>query len=158
MNVQQLSRYRDWIAGKGALQDEEHTVVLLTQDVEAGADDAEILGTGKHAEAARYFLFDLRHAHGALASVVGERHGRVTDEAQDCDGVKGEAAQQLGRDRVLADATLARSLGGSGCNASSSRPRKKIDSPKDNSSCIDTLPVDFKDQTRNQFFLLKYLL
>lgn len=57
-----------------------------------------MLGLGKHAKAARYFLFDLGHAHGALANVVSERHSRIADEAQYRVGVKPEAAQQVGRD------------------------------------------------------------
>lgn len=57
-----------------------------------------MLGLGKHAEAARYFLFDLGHAHDALANVVSERHSRIADEAQYRVGVKPEAAQQVGRD------------------------------------------------------------
>ena len=51
-----------------------------------------MLGAGERAEAAGDFLFDLGHAHGALANVVGERHGRVADEAQDDVGVQAEAA------------------------------------------------------------------
>jgi len=73
-------------------------VALLAQRVEAGADDAEVLGAGERAEAARDLLFHLGHAHGALAHVVGERHGRVADEAQDGVCVEAEAPQQIGRD------------------------------------------------------------
>ena len=62
-------------------------MALLAQRVEAGADDAEMLGTGKRAEATGDFLFHLGHAHGALANVIGERCGRVADEAQDIVGV-----------------------------------------------------------------------
>ncbi|MCP2010685.1 hypothetical protein L1274_004427 [Duganella sp. HSC-15S17] len=46
-----------------------------------------MLGTGERAEAAGDFLFDLGHAHGAFTNVVGERHSRVADEAQDGVGV-----------------------------------------------------------------------
>lgn len=70
----------------------EHAVPLLAQGVEAGADDAEMLGTGERAEAAGDLLFYFGHSHGALANVVGERHGRVADEAQDGVGVQAEAA------------------------------------------------------------------
>ena len=67
-------------------------MALLAQRVEAGAYDAEMLGTGKRAEASGDSLFHLGHAHGALARVVGDRYGRVAYEAQDSVGVWAEAA------------------------------------------------------------------
>ena len=54
-------------------------MTLLAQRVEAGADDAEMLGSSECAEAARYLLFNLRHAHGALLG--GAVPGAGQDEA-----------------------------------------------------------------------------
>lgn len=41
-------------------------MALLARRVEAGADDAEIVGTCDGAEAAENFLLHLGHAHGAF--------------------------------------------------------------------------------------------
>jgi hypothetical protein len=53
---------------------------------------------GDSEEAARYFVFVLRQAHGTLADVVGELYSRFTFEVQDCIGMAAEEAQQIGRD------------------------------------------------------------
>ena len=52
MTVQRLCSGLDSIAGEGALQHFQHTVALLAQRVEAGANDAEIFSAFDGAKAA----------------------------------------------------------------------------------------------------------
>ena len=65
---------------------------LFAQGVKAGTDDAEMFGTVERAEAARDFLFDFRHAHGALGFVVCKWYGEIADEAQHRVGMIAKAA------------------------------------------------------------------
>ena len=71
-------------------------MALLAQGVEARADDAEMLfSAGDGAQAARDFLFHLRHAYGTFAQVVRQRDRKVTDEEQHGVGMLPEAPQQI---------------------------------------------------------------
>ena len=106
MTVQPLRRDRNRVAGESALQHVEHAVPLLAQGVEASADDAEMFSAGDGAEAARDFLFHLRHAHGPLAR-VRKRDGEVTDEEQYGVGMLPEALQQIECNGLLRASTLA---------------------------------------------------
>ena len=71
-------------------------MALLAQGVEARVDDAEMLfSAGDGAQAARDFLFHLRHAYGTFAQVVRQRDRKVTDEEQHGVGMLPEAPQQI---------------------------------------------------------------
>ena len=98
-------------------------MTLLAQRVEAGADEAEMLGARKCAEAAGGLLFDLGHAHGALANVVGKRHGGVADEKQDCISVKARRRSKLAATDCLARPHWPGNWAVSGWRASPSRTR-----------------------------------
>ena len=52
MTVQRLCSGLDRITGEGALQHLQHAVALLSQRIEAGANDAEIFSAFDGAEAA----------------------------------------------------------------------------------------------------------
>lgn len=95
MTVQPLRRDRNRGGGESALQHVEHAVPLLAQGVEASEDDAEMFSAGDGAEAARDFLFHLRHAHGPFARVVRKRDGEVTDEEQYGVGMLPDAPQKI---------------------------------------------------------------
>jgi len=63
-------------------------------------------GAVARAEAARDFLFDLWHAHGAFGLVVRKWHGKIADEAQNRVGMFAEATQQVGGDGLLGSSGL----------------------------------------------------
>lgn len=90
MTVQRLYSGLDRIAGKGALRHVQHTVALFAQRIEAGANDAEIVGTFDGAEAARDLLFYLGHAYRPFGHVVGERYGEIANEQQNGVGMLAE--------------------------------------------------------------------
>ena len=78
---------------EGALEYVEHAVALLTQRVQARADDTEVFSAGYGAQAARDFLFYFRHAHGTFPDVVRKRYGEIADEEQHGVGVLSETPQ-----------------------------------------------------------------
>lgn len=61
-----------------------------------------MLGAGQVTDAIGDLLFDLGHAHGALANVVGKGYRRVADEVQDGVSVLPEAMQEIGRHGLFA--------------------------------------------------------
>ena len=86
-------------------------MALLTESVEAGADDAEIFSAVECAKAAGYFLLHFGHTNGAFAKIVGKRDSRIMDKKQHGIGMLTQAAQQIEGNRLLATPTFAGRLG-----------------------------------------------
>lgn len=86
----------------------EEVGALLAQGVEARADDAEGLSARKASKAAGDLLLDLRHAHGLLGEVVGERNPMVGHEAQHIEGSGAQPVEQIDGLALPRAAALAR--------------------------------------------------
>ena len=76
-------------------------MALFAQRVEAGADNAEILGAEYGTEAAGYLLLHFGHTHGTLTGIVRERDGVVSGEQQNGISVEPEAFEQVKSDGLL---------------------------------------------------------
>ena len=76
-------------------------MALLAQGVETGADDAEVLGTGDGAKAARGFLLQFGHTDIAFGLIVVEWYAQIGEKAQHVGLVLSQTDKQVDRSRLF---------------------------------------------------------